>query len=419
MKINLGNIFIIRKSGIAFNLMFLGMLIAFFGSLSIWFMWSLATVYCVVACIPLVLSWLISRTLNDSLYEANTRQWGTLIFLVYLIYQLITNGDGFNAFIAACFHSFIVFTLLSLKEEYRNRLARSLSICIGCILAISIPAYMLYILGYPLPNYAMGDSIYTFSNYYFFLVDTNAVELFPRFRSIFLEPGHVGTVCALLLFTQIGKWHRWYNILMIAALIMSFSLAAYILFILIIFVGLWMQRKHVFVKLALIVSVISSVGIGAYFYNDGNNLLNELILARLEINDEGKLTGDNRVSGSFEDEFDQFMESDDILFGRDYTVEKYGFGNSGYRVFLFNYGFVGLVLSVLFYISMAIDSRSKRSLLGMWLLAVAIFYERATQMYYYNIIPLFIVAYWHASELTSMTTKEETLANGTDETDIC
>ena len=50
----------------------------------------------------------------------------------------------------------------------------------------------------------------------------------------------------------------------------------------------------------------------AYNYNRGDNLVNIFILERLEINDEGKFEGDNRVTEEFDDEFDDFMSSSDF-----------------------------------------------------------------------------------------------------------
>lgn len=417
MTISLNHIFIIKKSsiekylivkksGIAFGLMFVGMAITILGSMNVWFVWPINTIYAVFVFPFLFLSWMISHHLQNGIYQYNKRIWAAAVFLFFQLYVAATNGDNFNAVIMGCFYTTIVLALLALKSDSRQRLGNDLSIGLGCILAISIPTYMMYIVGIPLPNVTISNGLYTFSNYFFFLTDPNTDLLFPRYRSIFLEPGHIGTISALLLFTQIGRWHKWYNMLMIAALVMSFSLAAYVLFAMIIFISMWMQRKQVLAKLLVIVVLMVAGGVWAYFYNNGNNLVNQLILSRMEVNEDGKLSGDNRVTDTFGDTYDQFLKTGNILTGEDFSPEKFGFGNSGYRVFIYNYGLLGLLINIVFYLSMMIEVKDRRAFIGVWLLAIAVFYERATLMSLYNIIPLYIVAYWRPHKSLSLNAKE-------------
>ena len=96
------------------------------------------------------------------------------------------------------------------------------------------------------------------------------------------------------------------------------------------------------------VALIAAVVVGAFYYNRGDNLLHDLILIRLEISDEGELSGDNRVAGWFESEYESYLQSSDIFFGRDYDTRITG--NSGYRVFIYENGFVGLFLVIVFYL---------------------------------------------------------------------
>lgn len=134
-------------------------------------------------------------------------------------------------------------------------------------------------------------------------------------------------------------------------------------------------------------------GIVAYNYNRGNNLFNMFILERLEINDDGKLAGDNRVTDEFDDEFDDFMSSGDILFGREYSNEKYGFGNSGYRVFIYDYGFVFVLMLIFFYIVCTLDSPSTRAKISMFAIGAATFWARSTLLDYFDFLPLYSFVY--------------------------
>ena len=145
--------------------------------------------------------------------------------------------------------------------------------------------FFLYLLGFPLPssNLQYGDAFYLFSNYYFFLIDERQLLAFiPRFQSVFPEPSHLGTVCAVLLLAQRGKWRRWWNITLLTALLISFSLGAYVYLVAIVFLNMWTKGRRILLNLILISAVIASVIIGSFYYNDGDNLVNSLIVLRME-----------------------------------------------------------------------------------------------------------------------------------------
>lgn len=406
----LSNLLLVKKVDLAFDLTLVGMLLAFFGSATVWFMWPLGNFY-TIATLPLfVFSWAISINLKDNFFEWNKRQIATLLFFIFQIYVILVNGKNFNAVIMAFFDTSVIMVLMALNDEYRVLLGKRLSQILGSILLFSVPLYFLFLLGFPLPSFTMEspNGIYSLSNYLFFVTDSNTAELFQRFRSIFNEPGHIGTACSLLLFTQLGHWRKWYNILMIVALIMSFSLAAYVLFIMVIVGGMWMRRKKIFLKLVAVTVLLTGVIIGSYFYNDGDNMLNQLIVARMEVDDDGQLAGDNRVTDSFKAGYEDFLKSNDILTGRDYSVEKFGFGNSGYRVFIYDNGLIGVLIYFLFYLTLAVDSRDRRAVLVMLAVATAVFWERSTGMAFYNIIPLFISVFPTFNKETDTTISAET-----------
>lgn len=391
--------FIIKRSNIAFGLFFIAMTLAVFGSLRVWFLQPIENLNSVVVLLFIVPAIIISTSLKEGqLFERCKRSSAAIVFLLFSLYAVIVNKQNINGAIVGVINSFNILALMALKREYRQRLVDSISKLMGGILAISIPLFILFILGFPLPHTVTVDSskLYTHYNYFFFLVPQTAA-LFPRFQAFFLEPGHLGTLCSFLLLTQVGKWKKWYNIVNIIATIISFSLAAYVLFIIIIFLSFWMLRKSVLPKLLASIGIVAVLAIAAYNYNNGNNLFNQLILSRLEINDQGKLSGDNRVTGGFEFEYDSFLNSDDIFFGRDFNADKFGFGNSGYRVFFYDYGLVGILITILFYVFMTIDAKDKRAIISMWIIAIAAFWVRATPMVYYNVVLLSAAAYWEIS----------------------
>ena len=184
---------------------------------------------------------------------------------------------------------------------------------------------------------------------------------------------------------------KWYNIVLLITTLLTFSLAAYVLLPIIALMGAWAKGKRIIIAIISIIVVIVSIGIGALFYNDGDNLVNNLIMARLEISDDGKLEGDNRVTDSFDAEYQSFLSSSDLLTGREYSMEKFGFGNSGYRVFLYDNGLIALLLVALFYLSLAVSSRqqNKRVILTMLTVTLLTFIIRSAPLAYNYFIPLY------------------------------
>ena len=173
---------------------------------------------------------------------------------------------------------------------------------------------------------------------------------------------------------------------------MTFSLAAFVLLAMVLFINAWLKHQRILPKILLIISFLGITAVGAIFYNDGDNMLNSLIIERLAV-DDGKLAGDNRVTDTFEAAFDDYMKSDDILFGRDYELAEFGWGNAGYRVYIYDYGLIVLLLTIIFYISAVYGSTDRRAIISMFVIGVASFWVRATPLSFYYFIPLYAFAY--------------------------
>ena len=264
----------------------------------------------------------------------------------------------------------------------------------GVLLAVSLTGHFLYLLGFPLPG---GSTIqlgefYSFTNHYLFLLDDrNLFTIVPRFNSYFPEPSHVGSAAAFLLFAQRGHWRQWYNIVLFTTIAFSFSLASYIYITAIIFLNLWIEKRDLFRKLAITVAIFVAAIITAFTYNGGENLVHDLIFLRLEVEDD-QLAGDNRVTGNFEKDYENFLGSSDILFGRsfDNTVE---FGNAGFKVFFYDHGFVGILLVFLFYYVALRNAQNKRAVISVFVVLALYFFPSAYMLLEKILFPMYAVAY--------------------------
>ena len=357
----LSDLYLIRKERLAIALFYVGMLIAFLGSMSPWFMWPLGTFYPALAALFIIAALLVSYTMEEPVFSRSDFLWPLLAFFVYSIYEGLSSGRNINGYIMMLFKAVIVFSLLYLNTDRLFRLTTFIAKVMGVLLAVSLAGHFLYLLGIPLPGKTVQfGEFYTFTNHYLFLLDDrNLFVIVPRFNSYFPEPSHIGSAAAFLLFAQRGHWRKWYNMVLLATIFFSFSLAAYIYLTAIIFLNLWIEKKAMFRKLAITVALLVVAVTAAFTYKGGDNLVHDLILLRLEVDDD-KLAGDNRVTGNFERDFDNFLGSKDIIFGRKYD-SNVEFGNAGFKVFFYDHGLVGIILIFLFYFLALRNADNKRA----------------------------------------------------------
>lgn len=392
MTIDLSKFYLIEKRSLVKFLFYAGMILSFFASLRPWFLWSIHSYYPVFVSFLLLLAMLIDRTTSRPVFSRTDFLIPVAAYLLLGYYQGIVASQSIKGLISVAFLAFIFFALFRYERKELSALSTILAKSMAILLIPSMFFFFLYLLGFPLPssNLQYGDAFYLFSNYYFFLIDERQLLAFiPRFQSVFPEPSHLGTVCAVLLLAQRGKWRRWWNITLLTALLISFSLGAYVYLVAIVFLNMWTKGRRILLNLILISAVIASVIIGSFYYNDGDNLVNSLIVLRMEV-DEGELAGNNRTTADFDADFENFMQSSDILFGRE---RQQMFGDSGYKVFIYDNGFVGLALIIVFFFLAFNPSNNRRAKISAWIVTLLIFGVDAFVLWFGRFIPLYCAAY--------------------------
>lgn len=393
MTINVTNLFVIEKRQIAYYLFLLAIFVVFFGSLNAWFTLPLSNYYPVLGFILAMSSYSISRTLKTPIFNGNNYWLPPVIaYLLISFYQAANNELNINAYIKALFSSLTLYFVFCSNSEVIERLMRDIARFLGTILLVSYPFFFLYIIGFPLPHIEMdfNDGFYYFSNYFLFLIDDRTIfTLIPRFQSIFLEPAYLGSTCAIILMTQRGKWKKWYNTSLLIGLLISFSLAGYAYLIAIIFLNLWTSRKRIFVKAMAVILFVSLIIGGSFVYNDGDNMLHNLIVLRMEV-DDGDIVGNDRVTENFDAEYDDYIQSSDIFWGRDYDYSN--FGDSGYKVFFYDFGLVGVILLLMFYITAFARYNDSRSFVSALIVLLMIFGADAFVLWFGRFLPLYTVA---------------------------
>ena len=110
-------------------------------------------------------------------------------------------------------------------------------------------------------------------------------------------------------------------------------------------------------------------------------MINELILARMEYDEDKGFSGNNRVFGDIDYYYDRLLHSP-TLFWTGYSREtlkqlaEAGSRGTGFVMFVITNGFFGLILVSLFYIYYARTSKCKKYALMFLIFVCAAFWQR-------------------------------------------
>ena len=302
-----------------------------------------------------------------------------LCFILYTVVDVPHINDA-KRFVEYIFRPFICTSLviLLLSEEKASLVKIFINFYAGVLLFSTI-IYVLVILGMPIYSYqvSINDPYYSwgFSNSLFLILPITSFP-FPRFQSIFLEPGHLGMISSLMLYMIRYNMRSWQGIIIFLSSLLSMSLAAYML----LFLGMVIYKLsfgNLLKTITFLLMILMTCTMAYNFFP--NSYFSQAILLRLEYDEDKGFKGNNRISEDFEYYYNnKFYKTEHVLLGiggdNISTISGEG-GNSSYKVFIVQYGILGLVvLSVFFFV---IVWYSKSSFVrGLLLLYVASFWQR-------------------------------------------
>lgn len=372
--------FIVKKNYISKLSIFLAVLIAIF-SAQPWFIWNSNILTLCVCAI-----FLISRTLLFKVVAPRYIVYsiGTC-FLMY-IYLFWFHAVRLDDIFSTVFTKFLplIFILLFSKEE-KGLFIQYLTKTLSFILLISLVFFLLWALGFNLPSSTISHSasfyVRPFTNYFaFVIIDNPEYTLLTRFQSIFTEPGHLGMIVALLLYANHYNLKDKKVWILLLSLLWSLSLAAYIL--LFIGIALYILGKSInfrksFLLLLIFMAAVVITGAVIYRVNE-DSVISKLIISRIEYDEVGGISGNNRNTADFINRYNDFLDSPDAYLGiglkRFAEIDTAG-GNSSYKCFIMQYGYVGILVLLGFVISI-IYPRNNRLYWGFFILYLSSFIQR-------------------------------------------
>ena len=331
-------------------------------SMNIWIGWDGRSSYLLLG-----LSALIVLTLFIDDTRHLKLSWGHFIplFFLLLAYTYVNTITFLTIF---CY--FIPYTIIILLREHEQVMCiRYISKWFAILMLPCIFTYFLvqfeYVpsLGHLWVNHDPSYPVsYIYRTNYIFYVYSDYYNL--RFNGPFIEAGHLGMMSAFLLMANGYDLKKKENIILLVTLLLTLSLAGYTLAC----IGyLFVCYIHGRVRLRwvlMLVAFISLIYFGGYYYNGGDNILNNMILSRLESDEEKGFSGNNRVGNEVMLYF-YYMFSNQklLLFG--YGKEMYdwllsqGHGGTGVYMWTVQYGVVGTIAAMMFYLSYVLANKQK------------------------------------------------------------
>lgn len=291
-----------------------------------------------------------------------------LILFIYAYDVLLVNRLSFLGCIISLCAIVCGSTVLILPDSVKRRILDLFVKITSILVLISLIGWILFLVGVPLPHYTnTSHPYYIHTIYYLFnLNGYPEMQFIPRFAGMFLEPGHLCTMCIFLLYINRFNLHRFLNIVLLAGVLLSFSLAAYGLLIGALIIYLYQIGKKFWLLLSVLVFI--AVGIASAMINNGDNPLYQLIYQRLEMNDDGEIAGNNRTSKVFDSVYDKYLDSDRIWLG--YGRDSLGSAEDGstsitigcatYKRYFFLRGIIGSFLVIILLMAYWYKYRSVR-----------------------------------------------------------
>ena len=366
------------------------------------FFWNISAIVYVLSSLGFFLYGLWEKPKNE--------YWRISIFLFILFYSYASFNlyDGLNLTgkIWNGYRLFISFAIFFISRENWTEIYKKFLLVYTLTLIPSLLVYFSAIWGglnlshtFIPPLNELKDHGYIA---YPFMVISEGLDNF-RFCGYYDEPGVIGTVSGVLLIVNQCQMRDWKNWILLISGVFSFSLFFYILLSLyVLFFG---SMK---MKIAL---VIFTAVVIAYLANS-DNVFSNLILARLQMGDDGMLVGDNRTKAAFDHFYDKFLHSDKLWFGYGhlYCSKVADIGGQSYKHIIVDHGIIMSILYVVAFVFYYLSyNLKKKQLFFVLMILLSVLYQRPFITYllylFLMISPVAMVKTTFESSISTKNTK--------------
>lgn len=358
--------------------------------------------------------WFMS-TYGKSLNRKNTKC--VVLLILWFVFLIVSHGGNYvlQVFVSL-FNLIIAYSIIVLNIRDKYLLLKVITRITSVILCISLVAWILFLLGVPLPHTAEflhTDNFHSYINYYFFVMSPRDFLILPRFMSVFKEPGHMASICVLLILANLKLEKRsMFDIVVLSvSLIISFSLAGWAVMAISLLIMSSFEGRYKIKKIVGVVILLTLLFI--QFGSNQDSVVYEYIFQRLEYDEQTGIAGNNRTTDYFESKYTKFKESSDVWFGISSQLsedDNWTTGNSGWKVTIVNNGYFGFLLLHLILITYFYNYRCKHGFI--FLIAYLILcYIRSyfVNPYWFYIFLLALPVFIHKTPLPQSSNQIKTL----------
>lgn len=330
-----------------------------------WFIWGnyFATYTIVALALIAIVNGIASNSYNRKL---------PILFILSLAIMITwqnRNSNIFGFFVSSCLFVSIA-SLISTDKSFKKTTLSLITNTLAIIITISLIAYFLNLanLLHIRPSLISYDGVRYFNfNYYLFIIPQATYEgEFLRFKSIFLEPGHMAMGTTILIIANRFNLKNPFVFLLFLGNLVSFSLASY----LIMLFG-WLSLNFSIRKLHIIVlGFLFIIAANFTMIQTGNeNILDRFVWERLEYSETKGIEGNNRTTYYYDAIYKTTINRfDTMLLGYGSTIEDTSGGNAGYKRYIVENGLLGVIFVICFYFFSAFQNKEK----NMFILSISI-----------------------------------------------
>ncbi len=287
-----------------------------------------------------------------------------LLFFAILLFVWEFHNCNVWGYLSGVFAFLAWLPLLFLDNRQNVYILDFITKWFAVFLTLSIVVYIFFLVGlFPFSPIKFSYQQYNFLNYYFFVIPQNAnvSNEFLRFRSVFLEPGHMAMGVTILIFANKFNLKNKNVLALLCGNLFSFSLAAYV----VMFIGFFMMNASL---KGLKTCALGGLGIlfAIALLNNSSykGVVDAYIFNRLEYSETtGTIKGMNRTPLVYEQAFEETVSHVDTFWlgDPDLALMFKDVSGAGVKKYIVEKGMLGICIVVVFYLLFFLKERTQDS----------------------------------------------------------
>lgn len=323
-----------------------------------------------------------------------TDRYKIAVFIYFITYLYIKQSQGILGVAVAIFTTLPLYFMLCIPDSKKIICLHYISKWYAYLMVLGMIIYVLFFFINlpPIGTITLNETsigikanAYVFRDNYIFLVPIvkGYVGSVPRFNGPFIEPGHLGMISAFLLFANHfdfkAKRYLWFILL---SVIVSLSMAGYVLTFVGFIFSSYYKGKTSLVKLLLFLVVLGAFYLLGMYYNGGDNLINDKILSRLDDESEFNLVDNHRTFGLIVSYYNKMWnDMGTVIWGYGRETISYlavnGSRGTGWVMWMVSFGIVGLICALLFYTIFLFKAKAGKYAFLFFIIIILSFIQRS------------------------------------------